>query len=85
MKKQQPTIEGTPFNQWLRHSRGMSGLSMSGLAEKLDVSLNTIKNYENGDSIPPSRGEVKFLEDIVEEVRIIASKAAIDYAERNLR
>jgi len=63
------------FANWLCKNRGVAGLTRKQLADKLSVNEATIKRWETGETIPPRRGQVVFLEDIQEAVTIMANDA----------
>ena len=41
------------FSKRLRETRNERGIKLKEFAEKIDVSINALSNYENGKRIPP--------------------------------
>lgn len=81
--KKQPIVEGKEFRNWVRSTRGLVGLSMQELADRLGCSLGTVKNWELGVTIPPKRAEVIVFEDLIERISVVATEKRIENNERN--
>lgn len=75
MPKNKIFIEGEPFPKWIMRMRGYTGMSVIEFAKALNVHPNTIINYQQGKTIPPSRADVFCLEDLQERVAKVVSDA----------